>query len=365
MVATVAGFQGTVTEVQEATRLGRIGAARWLVDNAAALKPSSSGTRTINLAAGSVVCGGVQYTETAATSISLPANAAAGIRLDIVGLRFVWNGASSTVTLFSKQGVAGSATRPALTRTLGGTYEVPIAVVSVRQNITTIAASDVADVRVWGGRGGPFIVPAYTALSTTVSDVPTGAVVQATDTGNTYKVTADYQDSASPVWALQSAASNAWTAYDPIVRHNGAGSIGAGITGLGVGGQRIGRYRVVDGVCYVQILVMAGSSMGANAGDYTIDLPPGFVPNNVMTQRWFPGYYRTTQESVMDWTAQLLVKNGENRGTIYAPRASDDCRISPARAVDASNSAGSGIPRINTTGSNIDTAMFNLEYPVV
>ncbi|MFD0450449.1 hypothetical protein ACFQZK_05715 [Rhodococcus aetherivorans] len=153
MVATTAGFKGTVTEVQEATRFALAG-AKAVVDTAAAFKPTSTGVRSIQLAAGTAMVCGVLVVESAPQVVEIAANAGASARLDVLGLRFTWAGDNSRVEVFVKQGVVGSSTPPALTRVAGGTYEFPLAVVRVRPSVSTIAAADVLDVRVWGGFGG-------------------------------------------------------------------------------------------------------------------------------------------------------------------------------------------------------------------
>jgi hypothetical protein len=342
VVATVAGFQGTVTESQEAGRFARA-AGRAVVDTASALKATSSGTRTITLAAGSALVCGVLYTESAVQSIQLPANTASGVRLDIVGLRFTWNGLSSSVQLFSKQGTPGSTVRPALTRTPGGVYEVPIAVVRVRQNITTIAASDVLDVRVWGGIGGPFQASQTDQLA--VVDLPVGAQIEAA--GSVYRVSANDGAGNSTLTVL-SAASNAWTNWDPVLRFQGFGSNPAGTVVLGSGGVRRGRYKKIDGIVWAEAEIRWGTSgYDLGSGDITIDLPPGLTPESNMDDRWCDGELNTNSgDGYMNWPIKVALVKGVSVGRIWAPTAGNDIRLKPMTAGPNPGQPGTGVPYI-------------------
>jgi hypothetical protein len=323
MAQTIAGFQGTVTEVQEAQRFGSA-VARALVDSSASFKPTAQGTRTVAIAAGSMLCSGVLFIESAAQSIQLPANTAAGVRLDIVGLRFTWNGASSMVEVFSKQGTAGSATRPTLTRVPGSVYEFPLAVIRVRQNVGVIAAADVLDVRVWGGFGSPY--QGTQADHIGVVDLPLAAQLQVG--ANLYTVIAN-DNAGNVTLSLIAAAATPWTAYDPVISSND------GACNLGAGGVRRGWYQLKDGACEVKFEIRTGTgTKNFGKGPIRIALPPGVRPSTVFADQWGDGLENTAVgDGFYNWPVKWLIRNDQNNYVVgYVATAGNDVRLLPMQS---------------------------------
>jgi hypothetical protein len=344
MVQTIAGYQGTVTEVQEAQRFG-LATCRAFVDTPASFKPTPQGVRTIAIAAGSMLCSGVLFIESSAQAIQLPANTAAGVRLDIVGLRFTWNGLSSMVELFSKQGTAGSTTRPALTRNPGAVYEFPLAVVRVRQNVSTIAAADVLDVRVWGGLGG-----AYQALQTDniqVVDLPLSAQLQVGS--STYSVTAN-DGAGNSTLSLITAAATPWTAYDPVLS-----TALDGACNLGAGGVRRGFYQVKDGTCFVKFEIRKGTgTVNFGRGPLLVALPAGIRPSAVFTDQWGDGLLNTNVgDGFYNWIVKTLIRNDQNNFvTLYVTTAGNDVRLLPMQSGGTDGAVTGATPVILDSAGN-------------
>lgn len=350
MVASTAGFKGTVTEVQEATRFALAG-AKALVDTAAAFKPTSTGIRSIQLAAGTAMVCGVLLVESAAQVVQVAANTGASARLDVIGLRFTWAGDNSRVEMFVKQGVVGSTTPPALTRVAGGTYEMPVAVVRVRPSISTIAAADVLDVRVWGGFGGPFQAAQTEHLG--IVDLPVGAVIQSGTTE--YTVTAN-DGSGNSTLSLTAGASLPWTAYDPVLY----AEVNVQVCNLGAGGIRRGWYQLdpETNTCHVKFEIRKGTgTVDFGRGNLLIDLPPGIRPSSVFADQWGEGLMNTNSgDGFYNWLVKYLIRRDQNNWVrVYASTAGHDCRLLPAQAADSGGSAGTldqpgtgGVPYLET-----------------
>lgn len=342
---TLAGFQGTVTESQEAQRFYRAGAAA-MFDTPNSLKPTSSGTRTISIAPGSMLCCGVFYSESAAQTISLNQNLGS-TRYDVVGLRFTWSGESSGVQLFTKQGTSGSSNIPALTRNPGSTYEVPIAVVRVRQYASNINATDVLDVRVWGGLGGPFQMAQGEYVN--VVDVPRGAQIQAG--GDTYTVTSN--DGAGNIGiSLVSAADAPWIAYDPVLS-----TFLDGVCNLGAGGVRRGFYQVRDDTVFVKFEIRKGTgAINFGRGNFKIDLPAGYRPSADFTDQWGDGVLNTNVgDGFYNWQLKFLIRNDQNNYVVpYATTNGVDIRLLPMRSAGEDGSPAGAIPQVrDAPGGNI------------
>ncbi|MFD0450451.1 hypothetical protein ACFQZK_05725 [Rhodococcus aetherivorans] len=241
MAQTLTGFKGIVDEAGEARRFAML--APPVVAGANDLKPSSSGTRTIALTAGTALACGIRYAETAATSAVLPANTSGQPRFDLVGLRFTW-GASPSVTVFSKQGTpAASPSSPAPTRTPGVVYEMVLAVVYVRSGVTTIAPGDVYDTRVWGGVGGPYRAVQATNLARV--DLPLGAEILVGT--SLYQVTVQTPAAATIGYTVIDPQTTAWKSFVPNI-YNSAGQLVTASTFW-----KDGRYRIADGVCRFKV----------------------------------------------------------------------------------------------------------------
>lgn len=340
MVATTAGFKGTVTEVQEATRFALAG-AKAVVDTAAAFKPTSTGVRSIQLADGTAMVCGVLVVESAPQVVEIAANAGASARLDVVGLRFTWAGDNSRVEVFVKQGVVGSSTPPALTRVAGGTYEFPLAVVRVRPSVSTIAAADVLDVRVWGGFGGPFQAAQTEQLS--IVDLPVGAVLQSAATE--YTITANDGQGNSTL-SLTSAAALPWTAYDPVLQ-----SFVSGVCNLGAGGVRRGWYQLdpATQTCHVRFEIRKGTGfVDFGRGGMRIDLPSGIRPSTVFADQWGEGLLNTnTGDGFYNWPLKFLIRNEYNNFVIpYVTTRGDDTRLLPLKSNGDDGNVAGAVPVI-------------------
>lgn len=354
MALTTAGFQGVVTESQEAGRFYRI-APPALVDGTADLKvTSTTGTRALRVAVGTAQVCGVTVTNDAVASFTLAANSSGSARFDVIVLRVTWSGATSTADLYARQGSSGGP--PSLTRNVGSVYEFPLAVVRVGASASTISSGDVYDIRTYGGRGGRMRIPQESYLGW--ADGHAGAELIVEGTVRTYRKAPD------GAWTLVSDVLTPWRYFDPIVRFRGQGQVQEGVAALGTGGVRRGRYKIIDGFLIGEVEVRAGVNPNYGAGALTVDMPPGYPPDTYFADRWIHGHMYTTDESVMDWHMDGLVKGGENRAALYAPTRANDVRMLPARAQDGSNTVGTGVPWIATAWTTPRVICLNLCYSV-
>lgn len=353
MALTTAGFQGVVTESQEAGRFYRV-APPALADGTADMRvTNTTGTRAIRVATGTVQVCGVTVTNDALVTLNLNANSSSSARFDLVVLRVTWAGASSTVEILAKPGTSGGP--PAPTRNPGSLYEFPLAVVRVGGSASSIAAGDVYDIRTYGGRGGRMRVLQESYVGWV--DGHAGAEVIVEGTVRTYRKAPD------GAWVLVSDILTPWRYFDPVLRYAGAGNIQAGVASLGTGGVRRGRFKVLDGFVVGEVEIRRGTTgFNFGAGDLTVDLPAGYWPDTYFADRWIHGHMYTTGETVMDWYADGLVKGGEGRALLYVTAAGNDARMRPARAQDGSNTVGKGIPYIATTHSDPAVICLNLCY---
>lgn len=144
MTITTSGFDGTMSE------------ARWsdlheLIadDICSGFGPSAGGgTRVISLTSGKLVGAGVLFRSSAVDTVVLDPNGGGNPRIDLVVANIDWSGTGGVGTLTAVKGTnAASPVAPALTRTAGSTWQVPLAQVTVVPGVGTIAGSDVTDVR--------------------------------------------------------------------------------------------------------------------------------------------------------------------------------------------------------------------------
>jgi len=152
------GFTGTVDEAGEARRFS-IGTARFKVQNAASWAVTSVTTSnlTVSIDAGVAECCGVYDATPAASTLTLAANGGAANRLDAIVARWSW-GAGATVTFAVLTGTSASVP-PTPVWNPGVTYEALLAVVTVTPGVGALPPSAISDVRIYGGVGGPFIIP--------------------------------------------------------------------------------------------------------------------------------------------------------------------------------------------------------------
>lgn len=338
MAFTKAGFQGTVTETQEAGRFARA-APRFLVDGTSHLAVTAVGgqNRTVQVAAGTCQCCGVTAAEAATTQVVFDANTTTGTRLDLLVLRFTWSGLGSSTVLAVLKGTNGSPNPPTPTRTPGVLYEAPLAVVSVPQGQGVFTAGNIKDIRPYGGLAGGRVRVAQSSYYTVV-DLPYGGELLTEDTGNAYRFTG--------TWTQITAATNPWTNFDPVLRYTGGGG---GTVGLGSGAVRRGRYKVVDSILTAQIEVRWGTGgYSGGSGDITVDLPAGKAPDTWANDTWHHAHLYTTSQALMDWPAQVLILQGQTVGRIFTPVSPTDTRLAPYRITAAGGGGpGSGTPTIS------------------
>lgn len=160
-----AGYTGTVDQVDEARRFALGSGGRFRVSSSADWAPtaSSSTARTVNIAAGAGQACGVYDATTAADSVVFGANSGSVDRLDAVVATFDWT--AKTVTFGV---IAGTSSGPPgvnggtgtavdvtkINRLPGIRYDALLAVLRARPGVTTLAAGDLTDCRVWGAWAG-------------------------------------------------------------------------------------------------------------------------------------------------------------------------------------------------------------------
>ena len=316
MAATVTGFKGIVDQAGEARRFHRTAVP--VVGSATDLKVSSSGTRVMTIAAGTCMAAGIHFKETASQTVTLPANTSGQPRFDIVGLRFTWTADGGTVVPFSKQGTpSATPTSPKPDRIPGNVYELVLALVYVRASVSTISSSDLYDMRVWGGVGGPF--RAGQATWFTRMDLPLGAEVLVGT--SLYEITS--RDLANNLVSatVKDAQITAWKAWVPNLRNNNNTLITA------TSFFKDGRYRIQDGQCRLKIrLGLYGTVNDWTNFDgvpYRIDLP--VKVGTQLTDQWldatilYPGW---------PWVhGKILLRSGATQGLVYVVASEVDNRV--------------------------------------
>lgn len=99
---------------------------------------AGAGTREVTFTAGEGIGPGVWFDSSASESVTLTANASGANRFDYVVARINWT--ANTVTLVA---IPGTPALPALTQTAGTTWDVPLAIVTVRPSVGVFAAADI------------------------------------------------------------------------------------------------------------------------------------------------------------------------------------------------------------------------------
>lgn len=329
MAQTVSGFYGQVDAPSEAGRFHRLSPPR--IDRPGQFAITSTGTRTIGVGTGTLLCCGIRLAETATVTTALPANSSGAIRYDVVGYRFTWTPTGGTVALFSKQGT--STGLPVLDRRPGIVYEMPLWGIVVRSGITTISLADVHDIRPRGGFGGaPWQIDNVLFLN--CLDLPQGALINVgaaqyqvlTVSGNVITT------------GLVSSSTGPWTPYTPVLRANGAA------VNMGIGGSSVGRYQIKDGMCSAHFSLTPGTSNNMGNGQFSVDLP--VAPTGNLEDAWATGYLGTTVGGTMLWGIKGLVRKSlGSRVFLYAPTAGNDARLLPEGSA-IGGGPGLGIPFI-------------------
>lgn len=337
MAIEAIGFQGTISESQEARR--------WFVAAPPATKQVESDVtvapntgRQVKVIPGKLNVCGVCVNVTATEYVNVPSSSTA--RRNVIVCRVTWAGASSKAEFACVQGPSGGASYPSLTQNPGTVFEAPMAVVDTAANFSTITTSNITQVIPTGGMGGPLQV----VSDKHVAMVPAhdGAIIEATGNKTRWQ-----RKGGSTVQLAEDG--TMWRFFDPVIRYTGGQNIQAANVNLGNGGLRRGRYKVIDGWVVGDIEIRTGTS-GAywGTGSLLIAVPPGLGAfENYFEDRWMDAHMYTTAEAPMDWHCQALARAGTSELRLFAPTSAADCRLLQARASDPSTgAAGTGVPFI-------------------
>ncbi|MEU5030163.1 hypothetical protein [Streptomyces milbemycinicus] len=121
------------------------------------LKVTGSNASTVSVNAGEAVVQGTYYSNDAALNVNVPTNSGGGsARNDLIVLRRDPSADATTV-----QYKTGGTSFPSLTQTLNGTWEIPLARVTVAAGASVVPPSGVTDVRWFVGRPVVFGSSAY------------------------------------------------------------------------------------------------------------------------------------------------------------------------------------------------------------
>jgi hypothetical protein len=165
--------------------------ARFTVADLASWKPTrvTTADRTISVAPGWAQACGVASLNGSPINVVFAANNTASTRVDALVARFDW--AAATVTFVPLSGGTIPPTintstitpNPAqINRIPGKLYDALVGVVPVRPSVGAFnQAGDLADMRIWGGVGGPFL--GENGLYTDWLDVPQGAQLKGYSSG--------------------------------------------------------------------------------------------------------------------------------------------------------------------------------------
>lgn len=152
MAVTIYGVDPSIGELEWAVLHEIADKGGWsevVDDGGTALVPSAgAGTRQTTIAAGDCVASGVLGRNSAPVTVTHDANTTGVNRLDYVVFRINWAGTSTTGgTIVIVKGATSGSLPPALTKTAGTTWEIPLALVTIVPNATVFNAADVVDVR--------------------------------------------------------------------------------------------------------------------------------------------------------------------------------------------------------------------------
>lgn len=330
MAISTAGFQGPVSETQEAGRFFRV-AAPVLADSATSPKITSSG-RSVALGAGSLQVCGVTIRITSTERITLTSAKPLAV------LEVAWAGESSSVVF---KAISASE----LVKNPGVKYH---AVVAAERLLTVYPTLP------YGGRGGRLRVKTSGMIQ--YVDAHDGAELVVDNTKEIWTRSGNN-------WVQTDEADSPWRFYDPILRYAGDGSTQAGVVNLGNGGVRRGRYKVENGFVVGEIELRTGASGSYfGVGGFSIDCPPGLVPDTYFEDRWLTAHLYTSEEAPMDWCCQGLMKGGDDKIRLWAPGRANDCRLYPAQSKNSSGKVGTGVPWIKDKFSVPITICVRLFY---
>lgn len=335
------------------------------VDSPNDLKPSFSG-HTVTITAGSGNAGGTRIKATTSHSVTVP-SVSSGQMWHAICLRIDWS--SSDVDLVAIKGTSSSipinktttANTSSMNRIPGVLYDAMIAHVLVKPG----GISSLADSRMHGGEGGPYIVSDAMINGPSTLDVKPGTWI-ATDQAKITK-----RKDVDGSWRTVQAESNPWKTWTPTVRYHGmsATDIGVGsgtLATLGTGGKASGRYRVVDGLLDGFVSIETGPNYRFGTGAITFDLPMQCV--EWQPDVWINGHIwmasgTTGGSTSYDFPAQCLIKAGWTQAQIFAPQKAEVSNQQPHLA-SKTGAKGEGVPLISNGLSVGSLYVFHVSYPV-
>jgi hypothetical protein len=150
MAITSKYFDGPVYESDHAKyiyyigrrKYGVVGSSHWRVTN------STSGDRTVNIAAGTGWGAGVVTTSTTATTLSLPAPSGSSSRWHLIAMRREWGGTGGEAAFVAIAGSASKVIPSTRNSNAGVVDDQPIALVRVQGGSSSVV--EIVDLRVWG-----------------------------------------------------------------------------------------------------------------------------------------------------------------------------------------------------------------------
>lgn len=336
------------------------------VDSPNDLKPSYSG-HTVTITAGSGNAGGTRIKATTSHSVTV-SSVSSGQMWYAICLRIDWS--SSDVDLVAIKGTSSSipinktttANKNSMNRIPGVLYDAMLAHVLVKPG----GISSLADSRMHGGEGGPYIVSDAMINGPSTLDVKAGTWI-ATDQAKITK-----RKDNDGLWRTVQTESNPWKKWTPQMRYHGMDAPNIGEAGggtavtLGTAAKAQGYYRIVDGLLDAFVTISTGANAKFGTGALTFELP-------VKCAAWQPDTWSdghiwmasgTTGGSVSyDFPAQVLIKAGWMQGQIFAPQKAEVSNQQPHLA-SKTGAKGEGVPLISN-GLSIGTLYeFHISYPV-
>jgi hypothetical protein len=203
---------------------------------------------------------------------AISSNASGSTRTDLVVLRLSRTTWDVNVVVIAGTPGAGA---PSATQNEGttGSWDLPLATVTVTSGASSISAGNVTYVATHVGQDGNLRAPSIAALSYVPSPYPGMNVLL--DSGDMYSRTA------AGNWTTLT--QNVPVTYNPTLTGSG------GNPNLGTSGGIIGEYNLVDGKwCFYRgSFWFAGTGVAAGSGQYSVTLP--FPAASTITNGFWPG----------------------------------------------------------------------------
>lgn len=340
-------------------------APRFLVDGPMDLK-TTSGSTYVAVQPGAAVIAGVRVRVQGVQTVPVPMIGGKAAHYALV-LRVDWaKGANDAATFeMIENPEVNTSTTPDLkkiNRIPGVMYDAVIFTRIKRSGDFGVLS---ADMRLWGGDGGPLRIFPTGMVNGDLSllDARVGTMIS-TDNGAATKRLDD-----DGVWRDVGTALNPWKQWTPTMRYYGNGTpngvSGGTIAGHGGASSVSARYRVVDGMLDGYVYIRAAPT-GATWGDgpITIDLPMKCA--SWQTDTWSMGHLFTTGyggDGSFDWHMEALIQAGWTRAMLWTNPRIDDSRLNPFKVQTPNQGPGTGVPFING-GYPVGTITLHLSYPV-